>query len=57
MMFVVYSKFFEGWVVCELRQIAGRMEKVPISVPYKTEDEAIQVMHTVYNIREKLHIL
>lgn len=57
MMFVVYSNFFEGWVVCELRQIEGRMEKVPISVPYKTEDEAIQVMHTVYNIREKLKLL
>lgn len=57
MMFVVYSKIFEGWVVCELRQIAGRIEKVPISVPYKTEDEAIQAMHTVYNIREKLRIL
>lgn len=57
MMFVVYSKFFEGWFVCELRQIAGRIEKVPISVPYKTEDDAIQVMHTVYNIREKLNLL
>lgn len=57
MMFVVYSRFFEGGVVCELRQIAGRIEKVPISVPYKTEDEAIQVMRTVYNIREKLSIL
>ena len=54
MMLVVYSKIFEGWVVCELRQIAGRIEQVPISVPYKTEDESIQVMHTVYNMREKL---
>ena len=57
MMFVVYSKIFDGWVVCELRQIAGRIKQVPISVPYKTEDEAIQAMHTVYNIREKLSIL
>lgn len=57
MMQVNYSNFFEGWVVCELRQIAGRIEKVPISVPYKTEDEAIQVMHTVYNMREKLNLL
>lgn len=56
-MFVVYSKFFEGWVVCEPRQIEGRIEKVPISVPYKTEDEAVQVMHTVYNMREKLNLL
>lgn len=57
MMQVNYSNFFEGWVVCELRQIAGRIEKVPISVPYKTEDEAIQVMHTVYNMRKKLNLL
>lgn len=57
MMQVNYSNFFEGWVVCELRQIAGRIEKVPISVPYKTEDEAIQVMYTVYNMREKLNLL
>lgn len=57
MMQVCYSSLFEGWVVCELRQIAGRIEKVPISVPYKTEDEAIQVMHTVYNMREKLNLL
>ena len=56
-MLVVYSKICEGWVVCELRQIAGRIEQVPISVPYKTEDEAIQVMHTVYNMREKLNLL
>lgn len=57
MMFVVYSKLFEGWIVCELRHIAGRIKKVPISVPYKTQDEAIQAMHTVYDIREKLIIL
>lgn len=57
MMFVVYSSFFDGWVVCELRQIAGRIEKVPISVAYKTEDEAIHVMHTVYEMREKLNLL
>lgn len=54
---VCYSSLFEGWVVCELRQIAGRIEKVPISAPYKTEDEAIHVMHVVYDMREKLHLL
>lgn len=57
MMFAVYSKIFNGWVICELRQIAGRIEQVPISVPYKTEDEANHVMHTVYEMREKLHLL
>ena len=57
MMQVNYSNFFEGWVVCELRQIGGRIKKVPISVPYKTEDEAIQVMHTIYDMREKLNRL
>lgn len=57
MMQVCYSSLFEGWVVCELRQIARRIVKVPISVPYKTEDEAINVMHTVYEMREKLHLL
>lgn len=57
MMQVCYSSFFEGWVVCELRQIARRIVQVPISIPYKTEDEAVQVMHTVYEMREKLHLL
>ena len=57
MMQVNYSNFFEGWVVWELRQIAGRIEKVPISVPYKTVEEAIRVMHTVYDMREKLSLL
>lgn len=57
MMFAVYSKFFGGWVVCELRQIAGRIKKVPISVPYKTEDEAIHLMRILYDMREKLHLL
>lgn len=57
MMLAVYSKIFNGWVICELRQIAGRIEQVPISVPYKTEDEAIHVMHVVYDMREKLHLL
>ena len=57
MMQVNYYNFFEGWVVCELRQIAGRIKKVPISVPYKTEDEAIQAMHTIYDMREKLNLL
>lgn len=57
MMLVNYFGLFDGWVVCELRQIANRVVSVPISVPYKTEDEAIQVMHTVYNMREKLKLL
>lgn len=57
MMQVCYSSLFEGWVVCELRQIARRIVQVPISVPYKTEDEAIHVMHTVYEMREKLNLL
>lgn len=57
MMFAVYSKFFDGWVICELRQIAERIEQVPISVPYKTADEAIHVMHVMYDMREKLHLL
>ena len=57
MMEVVYSSLFEGWVICELRQIARRIVQVPISVPYKTEDEAIQAMHTIYDMREKLNLL
>lgn len=57
MMFAVYSKFFDGWVICELRQIAARIEQVPISAPYKTADEAIHVMYTVYEMREKLNLL
>lgn len=57
MMQVTYSSLFNGWVVCELRQIANRVANVPISVPYKTEDEAIHVMHTVYKMREKLNLL
>lgn len=57
MMQVCYSSLFEGWVVCELRQIARRIVQVPISIPYKTEDEAVQVMHTVYKMREKLNLL
>ena len=57
MMLVVYSSLFEGWVICELRQIARRIVQVPISVPYKTEDEAIQAMHTIYDMREKLNLL
>ena len=50
---VCYSSLFDGWVVCELRRIV----QVPISVPYKTEDEAIHVMHTMYDMREKLNLL
>lgn len=56
-MLVVYSRFFGGWVVCEMRQIGNRVERVPISVPHKTEDEAIQAMHTVYEMRAKLRLL
>ena len=54
---VCYLSLFEGWVVCELRQIARRIVQVPISVPYETEDKAIQAMHTMYDMREKLHLL
>lgn len=57
MMLVVYLSLFDGWVVCELRQIARRIVQVPISVPYKTEDEAIQAMHIMYDIREKMNLL
>lgn len=57
MMHAVYSDTFHGWVVCEIRQIDNRVVYVPISVPYKTADEAIHVMHTVYEMREKLHLL
>lgn len=57
MMHAIYSKTFHGWVVCEVRQIDNRVVYVPISVPYKTSDEAIQVMHTVYDMREKLNLL
>ena len=54
---VCYSSLFNGWTVCELRYIANRVVNVPISVPYKTEDEAIQAMHTIYDMREKLNLL
>lgn len=57
MMLVNYFRLFDGWVVCDLRQIANRVVSVPISVPYKTEDEAIQAMHTMYNMYEKLNLL
>lgn len=52
---VIYSTLFNGYVICELRQIDNRVVNVPISVPYKTEDEAIQAMHTVYEMRERLN--
>lgn len=57
MMHAVYSTIFHGWVVYELRQIGNRVVDVPISVPYKTSDEAIQAMHTIYDMREKLNLL
>ena len=57
MMQVIYSKLFNGWIVCELRQVENRVVNVPISVPYETEDKAIQAMNTIYDIREKLHLL
>lgn len=56
-MLVIYYELFKGWIVCELRQVENRVVNVPISVPYETEDAAIQAMHTVYNIREKLKLL
>ena len=57
MMLIIYYALFNGWVVCELRQVENRVVNVPISLPYKTEDEAIQAMHTVYDMREKLNLL
>ena len=57
MMQVIYSEFFKGWIVCELRQVENRVVNVPISVLYETEDKAIQAMHTIYDIREKLNLL
>lgn len=57
MMYAVYSKTFHGWVVYERRRIGNHVVDVPISAPYKTEDEAIHVMHVVYDMREKLHLL
>lgn len=57
MMLVNYFSLFDGWVVCDLRQIAGRVVRVPISVPYKTKDEAMQAMRTMYDMYEKLHLL
>ena len=56
-MLVIYFELFNGWIVCELRQVENRVVNVPISVSYKTEDEAIHVMHTVYEMREKLNLL
>lgn len=57
MMLVNYFELFDGWVVCDLREIAGRVVRVPISVPYKTKDEAMQAMLTMYDMYEKLHLL
>ena len=56
-MLVIYFGLFNGWIVCELRQVENRVVNVPISVPYETEDKAIQAMHTMYDIREKLNLL
>ena len=56
-MLIIYYALFNGWVVCELRQVENRVVNVPISVPYKTEDEAIQAMHIMYDMREKLNLL
>lgn len=56
-MYAMYSHIFNGWVVYERRQIGNRVVDVPISVPYKTVEEAIKVLHTVFNMREKLHLL
>lgn len=57
MMYAVYSTTFNGWVVYECRRIDNKVVDVPISVPYKTSDEAIQAMHIVYDMREKLNLL
>ena len=57
MMHAAYSGTFHGGVVGEIRQIDNRVVYVPISVPYKTSDEAMQAMHTIYDMREKLNLL
>lgn len=57
MMYAMYSHTFNGWVVYERRQIDNHVVDVPISVPYKTVEEAIKVLHTVYDMREKLNLL
>ena len=53
-MLVIYFELFNGWIVCELRQVENRVVNVPISVPYKTEDEAIDAMHIIYAMRQAL---
>ena len=53
---VIYSELFNGWIVCELRQVENHVVNVPISVPYNTAQEAIAVMHQVYDMRAKLNI-
>ena len=57
MMYAVYSNTFHGWAVYESRRIDNNVVHVPISVPYKTEGEAIHVMYTVHEMREKLNLL
>lgn len=56
-MYAMYSHIFNGWVVYESRPIGNDIVAVPISVPYKTVEEAIKVLHTVFNMREMLHLL
>lgn len=53
---VIYSEFFNGWIVCESRLIENRVVKVPISIPYDTAEEAIAVFHKLYDMWVKLKL-
>lgn len=54
---VIYSELFNGWIVCESRIMNQRVKNVPISIPYKTAQEAIDVMHQLYDMWVKLNLL
>lgn len=54
MMQVLPSKYFGGWVICEVRQIENRIKKIPISLPYGTEDEAVKAMHEIYMMQQEV---
>ena len=53
---VIYSEFFNGWIVCESRLIDQRVVNVPISIPYNTAEEAIAVFHQLFDMWAKLNI-
>lgn len=57
MLKVVYSELFRGWVICEPRKIDMRIVNYPISAPYKTAEQAIEVMHKLYDMRVELNLL